>query len=122
MNNEQLFEEIANGFDSYSLFARFHNESGITLEAMKEWRSSDGFDPETGEELRLDGVAATDTLNGGFGGAEGLWTLPGAEIIFLEGRVVGDLYDGVVVHPEKVVARMTTHEFDRFYDWYCNER
>lgn len=106
------------------IYTRAHMEVGITLKQMQNHRSIHGFDEETGDWNYVDGVCACSgfpsSMN--FGGTGG-----GEEIVLFTGRWVEDIYDGVVVYPEQVVARYTTNEYERLvasgeiYEIYEND-
>jgi hypothetical protein len=86
------------------LFFRLQ-ESGLSLEQMQEHRSTHGCDSD-GEFIYLDGVAASDRCDEvSFGGS------CETEVVVFSGHLVGDIYDGVVVRPEKIIAR---HSYDEW--------
>ncbi len=92
------------------LFTRAQ-ERNISLEAMQEYKSIHGWDDETGEYLRVDGLACCNGLAGsmGFGNAD---TRDGvAEIVVFEGQWIENIYDGCVAQPTKIVARFVPSEY-----------
>jgi hypothetical protein len=85
---------------------------GIDFEEMKSWRSV-GSDQIT----EFDGVAATRSaagLDGGsrFGGSYDAYSNDDGEVIVFEGTAIEELYDGVIVEPEREIARFTKGEWN----------
>lgn len=85
---------------------------GTSFEEMKKWQSV-GSDQET----LFDGVAATRSasgLDGGsrFGGSYGAYSDDDGEVVVFEGFAVEEIYDGVIVEPEREIARFTKGEWD----------
>lgn len=117
MKNQEIYDQIIKETYGYNIFFRSHNQAGITLEQMQEWKSYHGVEwneeTEEDEDLWLDGVACSDTLGEtGFGGA-GI----GIEIVVFRGQRVEDIYDGVVVFPTKIIYRFTEQEYNDFLSY-----
>ena len=122
-SNVALYEEIIQAANDYEIYFRAHNKAGITLEQMQNWKSnhdqSYNVDTEEDEEVWLEGVAASDVLGEtSFGGSSGV----AKEIVIFRGNKLGEIYDGVIVYPTKIVARMTTDEYFGKFLKYVDEK
>ncbi|MCO5189145.1 MAG: hypothetical protein M9918_13260 [Anaerolineae bacterium] len=74
-------------------------QPGLTLEQMQEHNSLHG------EDLMNGICASDDAYSTNFGGS------CDEEVVVIEADVVERIYDGVVVHPTKIVARYTYEEW-----------
>lgn len=77
-------------------------DPGLTLNQMQSFKSFLDVDPETGDDIIADGVCVIDnayTTN--FGGS------CADEVVVLEGNVIEEIYDGLVIFPTKIVARFS---------------
>ena len=92
------------------LFTRAQSK-GISLDAMKAYRSIHGWDEETGDFLRVDGLACCNGLAGdmNFGNAD--TDDSRTEIVVFSGRLVEHIYDGCVAEPVKIIARFVPSEY-----------
>ena len=87
------------------LYARAQ-DAGHSLEEMQDHKSSHGYfyNEETEEEgeLLLDGICAIElgSSEHGFGGS------CSDEIVIFKGRHIENVYDGEVVYPTEIVARL----------------
>jgi hypothetical protein len=91
-----------------SIYARAQ-DAGHSLEAMQAHRSSHGYwyNEETEEEYEvlLDGICAIEIGNKGFGGS------CADEVVIFYGRHIQNVYDGEVVFPTEIIARVTRVQY-----------
>jgi hypothetical protein len=112
------FDQLINEANVCNIFFRAHNEAGIGLEAMQDWKSYHGMawneETEEDEDIWLDGVCVSDALGErNFGGSFAV----AEEIVVLRGQRIEDIYDGVVIYPTEVVCRFTVAEYDAFCEY-----
>ncbi len=108
---------------SKKLFTRAQ-EKGISLQEMQKYRSIHGWDEETDDFLRVDGLACCNGLasNMNFGNAD--TDDATAEIVIFTGRWIENIYDGCVAYPTEIVARFTPSQYrqmagsDELYDMF----
>ena len=79
---------------------------GISLEDMQSYRSLDG----ASENEHHEGLCACEDYEDMLTYA-GMWAGEEHEIVVFLGYKVGDLYDGVQVHPIRILDRMSYDEF-----------
>lgn len=103
-------------------FYRYHNEKGISLEAMQEWQSYNGGHAEEGMgENSAPGVCCCDdefALVRYLRGVSGVetWRENGGEVVVFEGEFVESCGDGDIAYPVEILERIDINDFIDSFD------
>lgn len=104
-------------------FFRYHNEKGISLEAMQEWKSYNGGHAEEGVgENSTPGVCCCDDPDALYLYMKNIYKIKEddqGEVVVFEGNYVDSCGDGDIAEPATLIERIDIATFFASFDDGC---